>query len=203
MNKKLLIGILAGIIALAVIIVGIVLVVGTIDGSRPSDSDTSATSSVVDKDNSSSDATGSSENATKEENLTSGINSAAENDDTLAADVIEVPVNMTKNPGVLAGMLTFEYDAESLTCVGYKNESEIMQVLIDPQYASGKVSIIMDAPEMEDTTDTGTLITLLFKAKKDAKAGDYEIKLGADTQFSNYDEQLVEPTLDIEKVTVK
>lgn len=203
MNKKLLIGIIAGVLALAVLIAGIVLVTKKIDGSRPDDG--SSISADANKD--SSDKTDSSNNNTNnplnEESFSSGTNSAVENDNTLASDVIKVPVNITKNPGVMAGMVVIEYDASVMTCVGYDNTDDIMQLLIEPQYSAGKVTAILEAPAIEDTNETGTLITLLFKAKKDAKAGSYEIKISDSTEFSNYNEQLVEPTLVAEKVTIK
>lgn len=204
MNKKLLIGIIAGVVALALLIVGIVLVTEKIDGSRPNDD--SSISTDADKDNS-SDKTNSSGNNTnnplKEDSFTSGTNSAAANDNTLASDIIKVPVNIIKNPGVMAGKVVIEYDASVMTCVGYDNNDDVMQLLIEPQYSAGKVTAILEAPQIEDTNKTGTLITLLFKAKKDAKAGSYELKISDSTEFSNYNEQLVEPTIVAEKVTIK
>ena len=201
MNKKLIIGIVAGVVALALIVTGIIVVVKGIDIFNPGNKDTSSPDSSISSDV--SDKTDSSSNPLNEDKLTSGVNSATEKDDTLTSDIIKVPVKITKNPGVMAGMISFEYDASAISCVGYENDGEIMQLLIEPQYAAGKVTVIMEAPGIEDTKETGTILTLLFKAKKDAKAGDYEIKIGDDTEFSNYNEQLVEPTIVAEKITVK
>lgn len=204
MNKKLIIGIIAGVVALAVIVVGIILVFGTINGSRPEDADTSSISSAVDKDeqgDSSDDAT-SSGGVLGNTAIESGVNSAVADDTTLASDVIKVPVEIKKNPGMTMAQIYFEYDQSVLTCVGFEN-GDILETYIDPAYGDGNVVFIMECAETEDTAETGELLTLLFKAKKNAKAGAYEVKVGEKSQFINIDETFVKPEISIEKATVK
>lgn len=204
MNKKLIIGIIAGVVALAVIVVGIILVFGKINGSRPEDADTSSISSAVDKDeqgDSSVDAT-SSGGVLGNTAIESGVNSAVADDNTLASDVIKVPVEIKKNPGMTMAQIYFEYDQSVLTCVGFEN-GDILETYIDPAYGDGNVVFIMECAETEDTAETGELLTLLFKAKKNAKAGAYEVKVGEKSQFINIDETFVKPEISIEKATVK
>lgn len=207
MNKKLLIGIIAGIAALAVLIVGIFVVVKSIDGSRPEDgssmsdsankNDSSDSSSTTDKNNNP-------ENNLNEEAISSGTNSTVEsNDSSLESELIKVPVKITENPGIFMGVIDIKYDADALTCVGYENKGGIMELFIEPQYEKGKITAIMENSEMKDVNKTGTLITLIFKAKKTAAAGSYPIEFGENLQFSNYNEQLVNPKLEIPDVKIE
>jgi hypothetical protein len=119
----------------------------------------------------------------------------------VASDTVKVPITFSKNPGVFAGQYYFEYDASALEYVGYE-EGDLFEEY-GANAKDGVVNFVINAKDLKDVTKNGTLVTLEFKIKADAKPGDYAITLGKETLICNLDEQTVSPEIKEGKITVK
>lgn len=199
MNKKLIVGIIAGILALVLIVVAAVLIIKSID-IKDGDSSSDISLSDVTDASSGSDADGSDSStgdlpAVEEGNV--GIGSA----EGKASDTVKVPISLNKNPGIFAGQYYFEYDSSVLEYVGYEEGDLFDEYSVNQ--TDGVINFIINAKELADVTDNGTLVILEFKIKDDAKAGDYAITLGEKTLICNLDEQTVVPEIEEGKITVK
>lgn len=118
-------------------------------------------------------------------------------------DVVKVPVELTKNPGMVAAQFIIEYDTDKLTLLGYNN-GEIFEEC-ETHSTDGKVNVVMVkdfSVSMADVTKTGTLLTLKFQVKNGAGKGTIKFKMG-DSQFINTNEKEVEPTIKIADIKVK
>ena len=194
MNKKLIIAIIAGVVALALIVTAAVVIIKKININAPDDTTSDPTSSV----SSEKGDTTSGEDSTpviEKGNVTIGEYEGKK------GDVIDVPIKMTKNPGILAGMFVFEYDDTALEYVDFEDGNILDEYEVNAK--DGKVSCVISASGLENSDKNGTLIVLQFKVKDGAKAGDYTIKYSADSQISNYDEQWIKPQISDGKITVK
>lgn len=118
-------------------------------------------------------------------------------------DVVKVPVEITKNPGMVAAQFIVEYDAAKLTFLGYNNGTIFEEC--ETHDANGKINVVMVkdfSVSMADVTKTGTLLTLKFQIKNGAPKGKIQFSLG-DSQFINTAEKEVEPTIKIADIKVK
>lgn len=199
MNKKIIIAIIAGIVALAVIITAAVLMIGKVDLNAPKDDTTSDASGVdgdkgdsTNKDDSSSDKGGSDSDK-------GHVN--AEKEDAKKGDIVDVPIKVTKNPGMMAGKFVFEYDSKALEYVDYEEGDLLNEYEVNN--TDGKVTCIISNSELKDSSGKGTVIVLQFKVKDGAKKGDYEIKYSSESQIGNLDEKYVDIEVEKAKITVK
>lgn len=202
MNKKLIIIISVCVVALVGIIAAAIGISSSINVKDNGDDKTSGSSSVVsgseDKDSQSGDKDTTSESG-KTDSDTPHVN--AEKDDAKTGDIVDVPIKVTKNPGMGAGEFVFEYDSNVFEFVDYE-EGNILDEY-DVNATGGKVKCIISHSKLEDVSKTGTLIVLQFKVKSGAKKGDYTVKYSKESQVANFDEQYVEPAVADGKITVK
>lgn len=118
-------------------------------------------------------------------------------------DVVKVPIELTKNPGMVAAQFVVEYDADKLTFLGYNN-GEIFEEC-ETHDANGKINVVMVkdfSKSMADVTEKGTLLTLKFQIKNGAGKGKIKFTLG-DSQFINTNEKEVKPTIEIAEIKIK
>lgn len=162
MNKKLILGIVAGIAVLLAIIIAIVAVTGSFnfkkhDGNpsdkAPTSSDV-ASNKVDDKGN--KEFTVEVEKAEKE-------------------SIISVPVLIKKNPGFYAGEFLLTFDKTVLSYVDY-TEGDIVDQF-DVSAGDGSLKIIAYNSAYEDVKKDDTLMTLNFKVLKENADGEYKITI--------------------------
>lgn len=200
MNKKIIIGIVAAVVALGIIIVAII---GITKGFSPKKGNDSSSSSVISSGSgssagSSAQGSGSSSADKKIEKGKMTIEPAKAS----AGDVISVPIKLSENPGIAAGQFYFEYDTKAFTYDSYEKGDILDDYEVSD--AAGKVSCIISADDIsKNATANGTLITLKFMVKSDAAKGDYTIKVSDGTMLCDVDENTVSPKLSDGKITVK
>lgn len=115
--------------------------------------------------------------------------------DTVSAkpgDTVDVNIVAEKNPGIIATLLTIEYDGSALTLTGADNGT----IFPDGAQQFGKDTEFIpytmlweDGLSTESYAEEGVLATLHFTVKEDAAEGEYEIKLQLDDQ-STFDVDL-------------
>ncbi len=203
MNKKIIIAIVAAIVALALIITAAVVIIKKVDINAPKDGSSSIVSGNVDESSddkqtdSSNDNKGGSSKGDKDK--TPHVN--AEKDDAKIGDIVDVPIKITENPGMLAGSFVFEYDKDALEYVDYEKGNILDEY--DVNASNGKIICIISSSGLEDIKKTGTLIEFQFKVKDGAKKGDYAIKYSSESQIGNFNEAYVNVKISNAKVTVK
>ena len=209
-NKKLIIIIAAAVAAIAAIIVAIVLIGGAISGQRPDEPDTSSASSITSGSSQDSNDTssGSGTSSGSSTNTSSATSSVIEEGKVGIGKVegstgktVEVPITISKNPGIVAGQFFFEYDSSVLTYVDYEKGNILDEYDIND--LGGQLNcVIMASDVSKDVTKNGDIIVLRFKIKDNAKKGDYTVKLGAKSMICNKDEVVVTPNITDGKITV-
>ena len=105
---------------------------------------------------------------------------------------VDVNIVAENNPGIIATLLTIEYDGSALTMTGADNGT----IFPDGAQQFGKDTEFIpytmlweDGLSTESYAGEGVLATLHFEVKKDAAEGEYEIKLQMDDQ-STFDVDL-------------
>lgn len=207
-NKKLIIIIAAAVAAIAAIIVAIVLIGGSISGQRPDEPDTSSAGSITSgsSQDSNDSSSGSGTSSGSSANTSSATSSVIEEGKVGIGKVegstgktVEVPISISKNPGIVAGQLFVKYDTSALSYLGYEdgtmNVEEISAI-------DNEIRCVIFSPEMDDSHENGNLIVLKFKINDNAKSGEYNIEV-IKNEFCNFEETLVYPTITNGKITVK
>ena len=197
MNKKLISAIIAGVVALALIVTAAVVVIKKININTPDD-DSSTPTSSVDSDKADGTVDGTTSDSTPvvdKGNVTIG------NFEGKTGDVIDVPIKLSENPGILAGMFIFEYDSKALEYVDYEQGDILDEYEVNA--TAGKVACVISSSALEDSKKNGTIITLQFKVKDGAAKGDYIIKYSDESQISNLNEEWIKPQISDGKITVK
>ncbi len=196
MNKKLVLGIIAGVVALIIIAVSAVAILKHFDVNILK-KDEPSSSSVTDSGNNSKD-NGSTQNGAdvvkKGSVKTPEIKTT--NDET-----IKVPIKIDKNPGIWGCQFNFDYDTSIFEYVGYENGNLFEEC--DVNVNNGVIKSLITKTDLENTKKNGTIITFELKIKEDAPKGTYELKLRDDSQIVNIEEQIVSPKINIGKVTVE
>lgn len=118
-----------------------------------------------------------------------------------AGEIVKVPVNITKNPGMVAASLKIKYDTASLEFLGYTNEKIFEECTVHE--ADGIVNVVSFKSNLnKDDTSKGNMLTLKFKVKNKAKSGTKKFTL-SQYQFVNTNEKEVKVTVEIPDVKVK
>lgn len=95
-----------------------------------------------------------------------------------AGENVTVPVTISNNPGILSAKLEFSFDSTALELTGMAN-GEIFtgtEVMFEPNPA--KATAVLDNSTADDAVSgNGTLLTLTFKIKESAAAGDCEVNV--------------------------
>lgn len=110
----------------------------------------------------------------------------------------KIDVKIADNPGFAGYDLEFSFDSKAFsfdTC-----ENGLLAPLNVTETADGTLAVI--GVENGDIKENGTLFTLVFKANKDAAAGEYELKT-TKAEFANWEEITVKPQISTGKITVK
>ena len=115
-------------------------------------------------------------------------------------DTVTVPVKINENPGFMAFLFSVKYDSSVLEYDSCKDGDLLGDLMLNPQDGIVGVNAISDS----DIEGDGTLFNLVFKIKDGAKAGKYDITLnvGKDN-MANYNEEAIVPTVTNGSVTVK
>lgn len=191
MNKKLIAAIIAGIVAVALIVVGIVFVAGDISfGGKGEDKKPASSQSDKEKDPSNQ----------KDEN--GDNNTVVDKVETNKGKTVEVPVYVSENDGFVGAQIYFEFDTKALSYVGYSNGDLLDEC--DVNLIDNKIRCILINDDIKNNVkDAGVLVKLKFKINDDAAAGEYKIKLGKETMFADSTEKVITPEVSIAKIDVK
>ena len=222
MNKKLIAIIISAVVAVLLIVAGIFVAMNKIHLKNPSSKNTNNSSSVnqstvsgqtseTDKtdDNSSvSKDNGSTTNKTeKTDDNTQGDVEVIEKGDVkiedkevTSGDTIDIPINITNNPGIAIGMFNVLYDSKVFDYVDVEKSKAFDQV--DVNAKPGNVKCLVETSKMKDVKGDVSLLTFKLKVKSGAKKGDYNIKI-VDSSFVNYGEKIISPKISDGKITVK
>ena len=124
-----------------------------------------------------------------------------ENQTALSGDTVKLPLSITKNHGLWAGLLKIEYDTAGLEFASCANGAVFDECEVEA--GKGTVSIIVNMSELQDVKENGLVVTLNFKVKENAKKGNYNIELNADTEFCDVNGEPKEVVLEKGSITVK
>lgn len=124
-----------------------------------------------------------------------------ENQTALSGDTVKLPLSITKNHGLWAGLLKVKYDTAGLEFVSCANGAVFDECEVEA--GDGTVSIIVNMSELEDVKENGLVVTLNFKVKENAKKGDYNVQLNADTEFCDLNGEEKDVVLQKGTITVK
>ena len=173
MNKKVVIILVAAVVALALIITG------TVIGLKG-----------LFKNSSSSDA---SQPISEKAKITVGSVSAKK------GETIEIPVKIDKNPGIMAMLFDIKYDSSVLQYMNYSKGD----VLSDYSFNDLGGSVRFVNIEDNDITKNGTLFTLKFKVLADAPTGESLIEPMIDEySLTDFDESIIKSDVTNGTVTV-
>lgn len=181
MNKKIIIGIIAGVLAAAIVVTGIVLLVKHNKNSVEPTSDNSSAS-------------------VSEDVIRKGVlkvSSAA----AKAGESITVEVSFNENPGIWAIQLMLSYDTDALEYTGYSEGDLFSEYEVNAFEDQVKAVVIPN--DLKNTYKNGTVIKYDFKVKDGVAPGEYGIKINDGTSVCNADEVTVEPSVIGGVITVK
>ena len=101
--------------------------------------------------------------------------------------MVKVPVKISGNPGVMALLIDFEFDADVLEYKGFEKGKIFSDYEISEKDGALRLIVI----ENEDVKGNGKLIDLKFKVK-DKKAKNTEVKvILEENSICNYNEELI------------
>jgi len=164
MNKKLIIGISAGVALLLAVIIAIVAITGNLNFNKPGG-----------KDGSSSNPAASSAIAPSKEDDDGNKEFTVEPEKVEKESVISVPIIIKNNPGFYAGEFAITFNSNELSYVDY-SEGKILDQY-DVHAVDGAIKIIANNSAFEDVKKDGTLMLLNFKVLKKSSDGKYTITL--------------------------
>ncbi|MBR7071046.1 MAG: hypothetical protein IKI29_02660 [Clostridia bacterium] len=194
MNKKLLIGIIAGVVVLGI---AVTVMIGFSTGLFTVKKGGGSNNGNIE---SSAQAGGSSDTPVTQviEKGTVKIKPA----EGKAEDKVSVPINLNDNPGIAAAQLYFQYDDTALVYEGYEEGDLFDEYTVEG--AGGKVGCIISESDIsKNVTANGTLLILQFSIKKDAAKGEYPIELTDNSMFADIDENTVLPKISTGFVKVR
>lgn len=160
MNKKLLVGIIAGVAVLLATVIAIIAVSGNFSFTKPNDSNSNDKPDSSDVTSSKVDDNGNTE-------------FTVETEDAKKDSTISIPVLINNNPGFYAGEFYFTYDSNMLEYVDYEEGVIVDQFEAEP--AKGAIKLLAYNSQYEDVKKDGVLMTLNFKVKKASADGQYKI----------------------------
>lgn len=112
---------------------------------------------------------------------------------------VKIPVKISGNPGIMALLIDFTYDAEMLEYVGYEKGKIFSDYEINQKDGNLRLICI----ENGDVKGNGELLTLEFKVVA-KKAGKTEVGVVLEeNSICNYDEELIKATGENGTVKIK
>ncbi|MBQ8266969.1 MAG: hypothetical protein IJZ21_01105 [Clostridia bacterium] len=124
-----------------------------------------------------------------------------ENKTALAGDTVQLSFNVVKNHGIWGGQIKINYDATAISFVSCANGDVFDECEVNG--TDGSVNLVVNQSDLEDSNVNGTIATLNFKIKENAKKGDYKIEFDQITNFCDEDSEIIEPILESGVITVK
>lgn len=103
---------------------------------------------------------------------------AVETVNAKAGDTVDVKIDITDNPGVIALKINVEYDENALTLVGVTDGGVLGGYLFDDAYASPYILTWNEGDADQNNTSVGTIATLRFEVASEVEAGNFEITVG-------------------------
>lgn len=118
-------------------------------------------------------------------------NIAVESREGHAGERVEVKVEITSNPGIVGIKIPIEYDNTGLMLVEVNAGDIFSDMTYSPSYEDMPY-LIVAMGDMENTTETGTLATLVFEIRPDALPGEYpvRIEIAPDTAYDIEEEYI-------------
>lgn len=110
----------------------------------------------------------------------------------LPGEIFDLPIELEKNPGVIALSINLTYDADELELIGVEDGKILGESTFYYSNNMAKLPYNMnwDDTSVENNTGTGTLATLSFRAKANA-SGDTEVSVSVNPQ-STFDTNFIE-----------
>ena len=176
MNKRLLIGIIAGVLALILIAVGVVLIVKH----RNRDIDMSEIGDLPP--------------------VKGGI-ITFDDQETSGGKTVKIPLIIKRNPGMWGAQLTLNYDSDNLEFVSVLKGDVFDECEVNAE--GGKINILINEKALENTKQNGTIAIITFNIGENTKSGDYKISIDERTNFCNRKGALVIPEFEVGTITVK
>lgn len=195
-TKKIILAVAGGVVVLALLITGIFVAGKKIGGKKPANDNSSLSSQT----GSGSSGSGSSDGNSSDATVSAGKVELPKVE-AKTGKKVSVPIKLSKNPGINAAQLIFEYDSSALTYNGCEN-GDILDECEDAEN-SGVITVLVQNGGIEDSSKNGTLITLSFTVKDGAKPGTYTVKASEKSMICNSDEVIVVPELSDGQITVK
>lgn len=116
-----------------------------------------------------------------------------------AGKTVQVPVEISGNPGAMGFFLQFNYDSEALEYISFEKGGLLTDCEISEEDGSLKLISVEDG----DVEKDGALVYLTFKIR-DGASGDSEIELICEeNSVCNYDEESVAVNAVNGKISVK
>lgn len=115
--------------------------------------------------------------------------------DAKAGDIVEIPVELTRNDGMAALQIDVTFDSEALTLLEVRNGDVFGdgEMVVSGELSASPVRILWMDAQTRDNTATGTLAVLRFAVSQTVKPGKTALISTVNTQA--YDEDLVEVTV--------
>ncbi len=102
-------------------------------------------------------------------------------------DTVKLPVKVSGNPGIMALLIDFKFDAEQLQYIGFEKG----KIFSDYETSDDKGIVRLMCIENEDVKGDGEIINLEFKIIGEKK-GETEVSVVLeDNSICNYDEELI------------
>ena len=116
--------------------------------------------------------------------------------------IVGVPIILKSNPGFLIGNIVIDYDTDNFLFVEGISSKMFTQCSVTED-AGRIMCMVQTAPtDLKDVTETGTVVTLNFKLKENAKKGTYPITVSSSSQFANSEEKWVTCEFEESKITI-
>ena len=116
--------------------------------------------------------------------------------ETQKGSIVKVPVNISSNPGFMAALFNFKYDAANLKYLGYEKGD----VLTDYEFTDDNGTLKFLCCENNDVKKDGLLFNIKFEVLKGSSETD--IKLTVE-DIVNFNEESVKVTAKSGKITAK
>lgn len=119
-------------------------------------------------------------------------------------DIVKIPIEVTKNPGMSVAEILVNYDASVLDYVDCEDGLFTYNTII-AEDGTATCLLMTHITADKDITKTGTAATLVFKVKKGAKAGEYLFSVDEkSSEYVNLSEKFVTPEVSVtNKITIK
>lgn len=211
MNKKIIAGIIAGVVVLIGAVVAILYFSGTLKldlksgGEKETTSDASSVKSgesSLDADGNNSNSGGSSTSQTIESRST-GKDTVKVEDATVKDNKITVPIYATKNDGLAAARIFVSFDKNSFDYADVTS-GDIFDDC-SANYSNGEVVIVATTKDaVYDVKGAGVVANLILVPKSGISKGEYKVTVDKEkSEYANYDGEFVKPTIETGKIVIK